>query len=450
MKRAKLLILAAGAAAILLPAISGTAAAQSMDDLFDDPEQGIVGDEQSDADGDGAGDGAQEGEGGDGVSVPGSGEGASEGTSGGAAGGGSGGAGEGGVDISSLTTSPPQFSGSVNANAGLSLGFEEWPGSEAAGERSAAELLRGSGLYDMSATLKVDARPHPQIRFQASFNSELDENKMSFTSPSIGELFVDYTLGQNLFIRAGKQGLTWGEARLLGNPANLVNRLSNGVAIRASYPVGPGSLTGAVYSIWSWVEENRPGSWRSFGYAALYETTVAGVTGQLSGHFKTDELTRTAASLSFGLGPVDVTAEGMARWDYEDIPGGVQEWGALGQAYWEYEGWSLLGEYEFDSAVADYKGHYIGVGVGAPDIFGGWSPRVRWRHAVQDNSGEIAPGLSGTVAPRLTATIGTPIVYGEPGSFYREADEGSSSAGQPIPGDDVISVLLGVELSFSF
>lgn len=353
------------------------------------------------------------------------------------------------VDIAALTTHPPRFSGSVTSNAGVALGFEEWPQSDAADGRSAGQLLRASGLYDMIATVSVDARPASHLQFFGSVQSELNENAMTFGGPSINELFVDYTLRDTLFLRAGKQGLTWGQGRLLKNPANLVNRVSSGVAVRGSLPVGPGSMNGVVYSIGGWVQRYRTGDPRAFAYGGLYEATLGPFTLEISGHYQVDELVANAASLTFGLGPIDLTFEGVGRWDEQEIVRGLQQTAALSQVYWESDGadWTVLVEYEYDSAVSPGTGHYVGIGLEGPS-FGaaGWRPRARWLHAFQDDSGEFVPAVTGTVAPNLSLSIASPIVYGAPGSYYRALEDEDTA----LPVEDVVSVLLGLELSFSF
>ena len=417
-------------------------AAQEIDDLFDDPDRGIIEEDQGEEDARRSAEsedpGAVDGETEDGAdstaesSEPGSPTGDS-----------------GGVDLDALTTGAPVLRGSLNARAGVALGLEEWPGTAAADGRGVEELRRASGFYDMSATLSVDARPEPYLRFYGSLTSDLDEDAMTFTGPNIGELFVDYTLRETLFFRAGKHSLTWGQGRLLNNPANLVSRVGDGVALRASYPLGAGSLNGVLYATAAWVDEWRPGDPRAFGYAGLYEGTVGGLTFELSTHYKEGELTGSAVSLTYGLGPVDLTLEGVGRWDVLDPAAGVQETGALAQLFWESEGgrWTVLGEYEFDSTVADLRGQYAGLALQAPAL-GRWRPRLRWLHAFQDNSGEILPALSATIAPSLSGSLGVPILYGGPRSYYRVGE--TIEEDESLPVEEVVSLLFGVSLSFSF
>ncbi|MFP4409236.1 MAG: hypothetical protein ACLFPW_12010 [Spirochaetaceae bacterium] len=422
---------------LLIPG-SGAAAQEGesddIDSLFEDPDSGVVDDEESGQAGE-EDDGEEDKEDKEDGEEP-----LSE-----------------GVDLGALTTAPTTFRGRVNSSAGAALGFEEWPESDAAEGRDAEELLRGSGVYDMSATFSVDARPEPFLRFYGSLSTELNEDAMSFTTPSMNELFVDYTFADRYFFRAGKQNLKWGQARLLGNPANLVDRVSDGVAVRGTAPIpgglGGGSLNGVIYSKRSWVEDYRSGHPGAFAYAALYENTFGPLSFELSSHYKEKELVGSAASVSFGLGRFDLTLEGLGRWNSEDPGDGIEEQGALAQLLYENSdrSWTFLAEYEYDSAVADNQGHYAGIGVQAPRFGGGgWRPQLRWKHAFEDDSGEVVPAISGTVAPRLTASIGVPVVYGAPGSHYREAQGDTEDDEDAIPVDDVVSVLLGVSLSFSF
>lgn len=365
------------------------------------------------------------------------------------------------VDIGELTTSPTTVTGNISAGIGAGVGLIEWPETPAAEGRSFGELTRYSGFYDTTASVVVDSRPEPYLRFRGSVYTNLDTDTMDFNNPAIGELFVDYTFADTLFVRAGKQGLTWGAGRLLDNPANLVDRVSDGVAVRATAPLGRGSLSGVVYTTETWVSRYSDIDPRSFAWAGLAESTAGRLSFSLSGHYQYDEPVGSAASLTFGLGSVSLTAEGVRNWDQEDATGGESSYEALGQVFWENQdrSWSLLGEYQYDSADTGGGEHRGGLGVVMPSLGGGgWRPGLRWRHAFEDNSGEVIPGISGTVAPRLSLSIGTPVIYGAPGSFYRDAltesveeeDDPLEEDEKLVPVDNVVTVLLGLRLSFSF
>ena len=102
----------------------------------------------------------------------------------------------------------------------------------------------------------------------------------------------------------------------------------------------------------------------------------------------------------------------------------------------------------------------VGLAMRAPRFGGGgWRPGLSWRHAVEDSSGELVVGMNGTIAPSLRLEIGVPVIYGAPGTFYRDAlaqsvadddDEDDDDEVILIPVDNVIVALFVVNLSFSF
>ncbi len=361
------------------------------------------------------------------------------------------------VDLDDLTTSPVTFSAAVSAGIGAGVGFQEWPGYDPQG-RTAGELLRYSGFYNTSAVFTIDARPEPYLRFKGSLKTSFDEELMRFSDPEVDELFIDYTLADWLFFRAGKQRLTWGQGRLLGNPANLVSRVAEGIAFRSTLPAGPGTLNGVIYresgEITGGYEPHNP---RVFSYAGQWEATLGPAVIALSGHYKADDTVGedigAAASLSFGIGPLNLAADLTGQWGGAHFSWAPAEWDALAQLFWESEGrsWSLLSEYRFDSTTAGGMGHHAGVGLRMPQIGdSGWRPALRWKHAFEDHSGEVVAAIDGTIAPRLKLSVGVPLIYGASNSYYRVALGESEEEEYVIPIDNVLTLLLSVRLSFSF
>lgn len=370
------------------------------------------------------------------------------------------------VDIAALTTSPTKVSGKVSAGLGIGAGLIEWPGSAAADDRSFSDLMRFSGLYSTTASVRVDSRPASYLRFFAEAETSLSSASLIFTAPYMKEIFIDYTFSNTLFFRVGRQSLTWGQGRLLGNPANLVSRVESGIALRATLPLGPGTLNGVIYGIGSWIGNPYSNiNPRSYAYAGQWDTSIGPVALNLSGHYKeldpSQEDIAAALSFSFGLGPVDFAVDGVGYWNPESFTPAPVQWAALAQIFWENDdrSWSVLSEYKFDSSVAGFAGHHAGLGVKMPKIFGSsWRPALRYKHAFQDNSGEIIAGIDGTIAPKITLAVGLPIVYGAPGTYYRaaltsgvaSAEGGVIDEDSLIPIDNVVSLLLSISLSFSF
>ncbi len=289
---------------------------------------------------------------------------------------------------------------------------------------------------------------------------------MNFSGPDLNEVFVDYTLRETVFFRAGRQGLTWGHGRLLGNPANLVSRVSEGVAVRMTLPAGNGTLNGVVYSKEGWINNPYPNiDPRTFAYAGLWELSMGPLALSLSSHFKMkDDIKEdigSATSISFGIGSFNIAADLVGHWNRTNPSWIPVEWEVLGQIFWENDSrsWSLLSEYLFDSSVGAGLGHYTSLGIKTPKFIGSrWQPTILWKHAFQDNSGEFVTGVSGSIAPGLNLTMGIPVVYGYPGSYYRdklienlESDENAfDEEERVIPIDNVVSLLISITLSFSF
>ncbi|MEX2442946.1 MAG: hypothetical protein WD492_05050 [Alkalispirochaeta sp.] len=391
----------------------------------------------------------------------------------------------GAVDIGALTTSPTRVRGNVSADAGVSLGYNEWPGSDAAEARTVRDLLEVSAGYAMSASMSVDSRPRPYLRFYTKLFTTLSTEDLDFGPPTVGALFVDYTLNDNIFFRAGKFGMGWGRARLFDSPADLVSRVDDGAGIRVSVPAGRGSLTTVLYTRPQWIGtkegQYEQGDPRSFGGAAQWEQSFGAFSTELSGHYQLEEGPQTAATVTLGVGEVTLSAEGRYDIDpdHPDLPGTEDNpFTAIGNFFWENSSrtWSFWGEYSYDAARGDDSAdggtgddevlrdgtHLTGLAMKAPSLgSGGWRPQMSWRHSVADASGQIIAGTSGSIAPGMELSVGLPVFYGRAGTFYRgiadtrivpDDNSGDDQEDQVlrISGSNVVSVSLGLSLSFSF
>ncbi len=367
------------------------------------------------------------------------------------------------VDIDALTTSPTTVTGRVSSSVGLGLGLLEWPGSDAAEDEDLEDLARYDVLFEIKSSITVDSRPEPYLRFRTRLSTELDEADLDFTRPEVDELFVDYTFGESVFVRAGKYSMKWGRARLFDNPADLVSRVDDGAALRGTFPAGPGSITALIYSRPEWLATyGEETDWRAFGGASQWESTWGPLTTELSGHYQHDEPVGSALGLTLGAGEFTVTAEGVYNWDQDDPAGGPvngqDSYQAVTTVFWENgaRSWSILGEYQYDSNDSGGGEHLAGFSVRGPSVFRrpGWRPGVRWKHALEDGSGEVIPGISGEIAPDLDLSIGVPVIYGEPGTYYREAlssdDDEDDDDEDLVPFDRVVTVLFGLSLRFRF
>jgi len=437
--------------------------AQDLDDLFNEPDAVTDGGAPTDGDGTAAqGDGDDQGTATDGTATD----------------------GEGGaqppavVDIGALTTSATTVSGSVSADAGVSVGYNEWPWSDAAEGRDTLDLLEVTAGYAMTASVSVDSRPEPYLRFFTRVKTSLNSTSLAFSNPAVDELFVDYTVRDRVFFRVGAFGMAWGRARLFESPGNLVDRVDDGAAIRASVPLGAGSITTVLYSLPGWIATHGEGDPRAFAGAAQFEQSFGAFSTELAGHYQFDEGPRGSLVLTMGIR--ELTLAGETRYsldpDHPGLPGeNANAVTAIGNFFWENSArtWTFWGEYSYDRTRRDAEigdndvrrdgEHLVGLAMKAPSLGGGgdWRPQLTWRHAVGDDSGQLILGTTGTIAPRLTLSMGVPVFYGVPGTYYRGVAEtrviddddtltDEESDVLRVSGENVVSVGFGLSISFSF
>ena len=351
------------------------------------------------------------------------------------------------VDPFSISEKEPiRIKGLVDIEGGGGFGLQYWPSdSESFDFDDAFEAELG---YSFASSLAITVEPVEYFRFYADIEISLDQAKFSFPPPRVNELFVDYTLAKTLLFRIGKQNLTWGIGRLLGNPGNLVSRVEDGIGIKIFAPVGAAGLTAVVYAKESFFQGTVSGHPSAFGYAALFESSTQFLTWGLSAHFQKLEDLAADIYLKTVLGPVDIGLETRVDVDVmaaaEGNPADPRFRG-LFSAFWEGGNpkLSVIAEYLFDSEVPDWTGHRVGVGLALSGLpWGGWRPGLTWNHAFEDGSGQVVLGFEGPLAPSMRATLGLPVVYGRAGSYYRENSLDSSGR--------VLGLTFAISLSMNF
>jgi len=132
--------------------------------------------------------------------------------------------------------------------------------------------------------------------------------------------------------------------------------------------------------------------------------------------------------------------------------------------FWENSriGFKVLGEYLFaygpeittstgwtDTTTiltewAEWGQHRAGLGViSTKPQFGKWKPGIRWYHDFVEGSGQVVLGLTGPVAPMISANIAVPIVYGPDYGYFWQNNEDD-------PGNRVLGLIVQLSISSSF
>lgn len=386
----------------------------SLDDLLNFPD-GTIGDE-----------GTANGSGGTQPGLPGGGASGADGAGG--ASGSSGAETDAPLDADQLareTASPLRFG--LSASGGGLVGLREWDLSDGWDSLSADAVLQ------ISPRLAVDLRPEPWLRFYLEVSTNIDTAEADFTTPSVDEAFIDYTIDGNAALRIGKQRLGWGQSiSQLGapNPGNLVDGVGDGVSVKLFLPLLGNGVTALVYA-----DEPDPANFR---YAVALETSGDFLSFGLAARYGWEQGLAAATYLKAAAEGIDLALE--LRGDFDLAAGYQRAQGILG-FFTEIPdaGVQLLGQYSLDLNADLEATHLTAVGLRLTKLLSkGWTPLLRWRQSINDGSGEVILALEGPFLPSTRARIGVPVAWGPTGSYYRVNGED--------PDNRVISVGLLVSL----
>ena len=371
---------------------------------------------------------------------------------------------EEGIDIDAIAAEKkPRFSGSATIGGGFVLGMTRWenpftdPG-----------VIALTPFYLMEGVLKLDFRPASSVRLFGSLEvnspyvdpAHPEDTAIAFSPVLVDELFLDYTLAELLFFRLGKQEITWGQGRLF-NPGNFMLNAIDGIALKGFLPLGPNGLTlvGLGEGVLGPIAPAYDDLSELIAAAGLFETSLSRLTFGLLVYYRIDPGLRTGAYLKTPIAGVDVALEGVLEWGPD--PTVMDSAAVLASLFWEggRRKWQLILEYLFDTSVPDYLGHSVGLGILARNwLPGGWKPGLRWVHSFADISGQLLVGLDGPLAPHLRLAVAFPIRYGDSPGYYNHylvselpgVEYLERIKDGRIPGDPAAAVLVMLTLSIDF
>ena len=323
------------------------------------------------------------------------------------------------------------FSGNFRATAGYTGGVMQYSGPDAwAGLVSAA-------AYSMSSTVRLDARVDRTFRFFGALRMAYPELDVR-----VDELFCDYVFLNTLFLRAGRQRVTWGASQFFRN-ANLPARLPDGprgfvadgdrnsdgiddgdsIALKMTVPFGVSGLTGLVVARNGYFEDSDQPGFRELGYGGLLDLSFAGGEVVLGSFFQRELGTRGYLSGKTTLWGVDLYGEALLTDRLEFAVGGGLVWEALGSRLIVAAEYLYNGETRdltrMDSDLPIPRGHTAVVRAGLKDFpFAKSRIGAEWKHNFSDGSGTVIPAFSVETFAHLRLSLAVPLVYGPEAGYF--------------------------------
>lgn len=303
---------------------------------------------------------------------------------------------------------PMTFTGKIYAMVAGAAGYPSTPIIT-----SPLDGLGAIGGGSVTNYIYIDARPDPSFRFHGAL-------EMAFPgfTPTMSELWFDYSMADLLFFRGGRQIIGWGNSRIF-SVGDLMDNSSDALSLKTYLPFGSDGLTlvtmvhdpGTSGSLTGLQPEIAPrldlviGSFE-FSEAATYQY---GGTERWASIVKTSH---------FGI---EFYAEAFGTW----ILGTYPQVSSYESLFWQTrnqklslyaEHWYNGSSVNADGSIGEPVGHQIAL-LGSLKIKG-VTLGLQWNHAFADGSGQIMPAVTFRPFNHVTVTLGIPASYGADGSIY--------------------------------
>ncbi len=323
-----------------------------------------------------------------------------------------------------------KFSGSFTTTGAVIAGWKSWP--------VISDLTSNfDGTLGLVATanLIIDAKPSPDFRLYGTVVTSMDPlTSPTWSGIAIGELFVDYTWLENIFIRMGKYGVTWGQGKLFGTVTNIMADNSTGYALRFGFP----TLLDGI-SISALMNRAQISSYTQICYSMKLDKVFAGFLVSLGLRYQIDEGAKALLSMKRVIWGVDFLADVALsyknlQWQTKIVANFFKEWPEV----------KLTGEYYYEGSTPGGLDHSLALACGFIDIFQtSLDFGIQWKHTFFDYSGSVNAGITWKPWKYITAILVLPLAYGPDGSRY-------VASANPDPAKRRIGLAFTLEMSVSF
>ena len=308
----------------------------------------------------------------------------------------------GGVLASLQTNQALTFTGNLYAMAGGAAGYASMP--------NPGDPLSGLGMLaggTLTNYILFDARPDPSFRLHGALGMAFP----GFT-PTMSELWFDYSMADLLFFRGGRQIIGWGNARVFG-VGDLMDNSATALSLKTYIPFGSSGLTlvtlvqdpgAGVKDLSGLKPELAPRLDLVIGSFEFSET----VTYQASVAKRWASMVKTS---HFGA---DFFAEAFGTWTFDAYP----RLSSFESMFWQTRSqvFSVYAEHFYDGSSAINSDHRVALLASLK--MGGFTLGAQWTHAFADSSGQVMPAVKFSPFNHLAITLGLPVSYGADGSIY--------------------------------
>lgn len=317
-------------------------------------------------------------------------------------------------------------------------------------------------VFDMSSALSLDFQISPDFRVFQTYSISFPEFK-----PGISEFFADYDIADKLFLRLGRQNLTWGISRnfpFTNLPARLPDNFgiansddiedTDSYALKVNIPVGIGGFEALAYTRNGYFVNPDAPALNEIGLGSTYNLAFRLADFTLGSFYHDSMNFRSYYSISTTLfKDLETYSEGLVSLDLKNDdtdPDSIDLAVNIGFYKEFYSGKLMLnGEYYYNgeeteldyagSAYPLFYGHNIAMGISSKLYKNTTRLYSQLKYNLNDNSGVIIPGFKIDGLQNLSLVFAVPIVIGpKTGGYFTN---------NPDTKNRQISVILSLILS---
>ena len=297
--------------------------------------------------------------------------------------------------------------------------------------------IRAYAQFDIQYPSPI-VNPNATSAYNPYLNLLPAQGNLSFSPVIIQQMFLDYTLYNQVFFRLGRQTEVWGQGRIF-NPGNFVNDIADGVAVKMTTNLWGLNVTaiGIKNDGFYNVASSDSASASSVAAAAKLESSLGALNWGVSGFYQRSIGYKAEGYLKTSAIGSDLFLEGVVEqapyqaglpddWIpsavaglYHEFGDGTTKWLKLEAEYF----FSGRGTSEsFSVTPTQFYGwndQSVGLAMTSDALnFMGTSPSFSWLHALKDGSGQVILGVTNTTIPHVALSVVSVYIYGPDNGRY--------------------------------